>query len=193
MSPNSFPRPALGSVPSMAFADFSCRLSAGLRLFRPEPPKNTGFRIKISGQLRAISPTDRPDSPPARTGAPVRPGDVCIYVVNLRILVPNVAFRAGKMRSVLTNVLFSGAKPRILVRNVPFLPKRKPPEVPIGGECRIGRFVAIPHGKTVQTGVLLAPGLMPGRGQPPAQRPPTASPPWRPAGRSRPSRIRAVR
>ena len=193
MSPNSFPPPALWSVPSTGFAGVSWNVSAGLRLFRPEPPKNTRFRIKISGQLRAISPTDRPDSPPARAAAPVGRANVRIYVVNLRILVANVGFRAGRMRSVLTNVLLSGVKPRSLVRNVPFLSKRGPPEVPIGGECRIGRFVAIPHGKTLQTAVLLPPGLLPGRGQPPAQRLPTASPPWRPAGRSRPSRIRAVR
>ena len=88
---------------------------------------NVGFRVekaslrlKIGGQLRAISPTDRPDSPPARTGAPVRPGDVRIYVVNLRILVPNVAFRAGKVGPVLTNVLFPGVKLRPLVGNIVF-------------------------------------------------------------------------
>ena len=176
MKPNSFALSALGSVPSPGCAVVSCRLSAGLRLFRPETPKNTRFRIKISGQLRAISPsvrpgspparaaapvcranvciyvvnlrilvanlgffvgklcfrfkiggqlraisrTERADSPPARTGAPVRPGNVCIYVANLRILVPYVAFRAGKVGPVFTNVLFPNVKLRPLVRNTVF-------------------------------------------------------------------------
>ena len=98
--------------------------------------------------------------------------NVHLYVVKLRTLYPDVEIYMGSY------ILSS---------------QNEAPGVPMGGECRIGRFVAIPDGKTLQTAVLLAPGLMPGRGQPPAQRPPTASPPWRPAGRSRPPQIRAVR
>ena len=100
--------------------------------------QKASLRHKIGGQLRAISPTDRPDSLSARTGAPVGPATVRIYVVNLCPLLPNVDFRMGKVYPVVTNVLFSRAKLRSLVRNVPFLHKRERPEVPMGGSAGLG-------------------------------------------------------